>query len=248
MHRQFVTPAQLLQPELVLDRVVARHLQSVLRLTTGDTLELFDGAGRTVRARIAGADRQGLQLVHDAVPLLHPPPACILTLVVCISKGWRMDWTVEKAVELGVSHLLPVISARTIVRLDDDEAAADKVARWQRVALDAARQCGAVWLPQIVAPRPLAAALAERRAERSAPLLVAALTPAARPLRDVLAEFAAAPPTAASWIVGPEGDFTSAEHDLLLAAGALPVSLGSRVLRAETAALYGLCALNCAWI
>ena len=82
---------------------------------------------------------------------------------------------------------------------------------------------------------------------QTAPVFVAALTPAARPLRAALAAFAGPPPLA-GWFVGPEGDFTAQELDALVQAGALPVSLGPQVLRAETACLYGLCALNCAWL
>jgi 16S rRNA (uracil1498-N3)-methyltransferase len=155
-----------------------------------------------------------------------------------------MDWTVEKAVELGVSRIVPVISDRTIVRLDEEDGVA-KAARWSRVAEEAARQCGAAWLPAITPPSSLKAclpALAE-----TAPVFVAALTPAARPLREALSACAGTPPLA-GWFVGPEGDFTAAELDALIQAGAIPVSLGPQVLRAETACLYGLCALNCAWL
>jgi 16S rRNA (uracil1498-N3)-methyltransferase len=178
-----------------------------------------------------------------------------------------MDWTLEKAVELGVARIVPVISDRTIVRIEADDRDA-KADRWMRIAEEAARQCGSAWLPDILAPRSFKESLA--LVKQTTPTFVAALTPNAKPLRDFLlpipsvvrvpdSEFreghasaclgrADARPSQAGWFVGPEGDFTPDELNLLLNAGAIPVSLGPLVLRAETACLYGLCALNCAWM
>jgi len=130
-----------------------------------------------------------------------------------------------------------VLSARTVSRPAE-------ATRWRRIAEEAARQCGTAWLPEITDPLAFDAALA--LAAQIRPLFVAALTPEARPLRDALAAFSAPPPSA-GWFVGPEGDFTPDELTSLTAAGAIPVSLGSPVLRAETACLYGLSVLSCAW-
>lgn len=172
----------------------------------------------------------------------HPKPTCTLTLYVCISKGKHMDWTIEKAVELGVARIVPVISDRTIVRVDADDRDA-KADRWMRIAEEATRQCGRAWLPEILAPRSFKESLV--LVKQTIPTFVAALTPDAQPLRNFLLP---PPPSQAGWFVGPEGDFTPDELKFLLDAGAVPVSLGPLVLRAETACLYGLCALNCAWI
>jgi 16S rRNA (uracil1498-N3)-methyltransferase len=243
MHRHLVTTAELLADALTLERGAARHLQTVLRVKPGDQVTLFDGRGRTRLAVITSAEKHGLSLAAEAPAQECPRPACRLTLFACVSKGSRMDWTVEKAVELGVSALVPVLSERTVVRLDAEDADA-KAGRWSRVAEEAARQCGAAWLPEIAPPAPFKAVLAA--VSRTRPTFVAALAPTARPLREALAAHPA--PPQAGWFVGPEGDFTPAELDALLAAGAEPVSLGPQVLRAETACLYGLCALNCAWL
>ncbi len=244
MHRCLVTPDQLLADACTLGRDEARHLQTVLRVKPGDRVTLFDGRGRTRIAVIATVEKHGLSLTAAAPAQEHLRPACHLTLFACVSKGKRMDWSVEKAVELGVAHIVPVISDRTIVRLDAEDSDA-KADRWLRVAEEAARQCGASWLPEISAPVPFKACLS--LVARVAPVFVAALSPAAKPLREALAGYATPPPLA-GWFVGPEGDFTPGELDALLAAGAIPVSLGQHVLRAETACLYGLCALNCAWL
>jgi 16S rRNA (uracil1498-N3)-methyltransferase len=244
MHRCLVKTDALLSDALTLGRDEARHLQTVLRVKPGERVTLFDGQGRTRDAVVTSVEKHGLALAADAPVQAHPCHPCRITLFACVSKGSRMDWTVEKAVELGVGCIVPVISDRTIVRLDAEDGIA-KAARWSRVAEESARQCGADWLPTIIPPGPFKACLP--LVTQTAPVFVAALTPAAKPLREALSAFSAPPPLA-GWFVGPEGDFTPAELDALLAAGAFPVSLGRQVLRAETACLYGLCALNCAWL
>lgn len=228
---------------LTLERAAAHHLQTVLRVKPDTCVTLFDGAGQTRQVRVTDVTRHGITLVAETPLQRHPRSGCELTLFACVSKGKRMDWTVEKAVELGVARLVPVLSERTVVRLDPEEGDA-RVERWQRVAEEAARQCGAVWLPEIVPPCDFREALT--RVLHTQPLFVAALTPGTRLLRDALAGYATSPQQA-GWFVGPEGDFTPDELSALIAAGAIPVSLGPLVLRTETACLYGLCALHCAW-
>ena len=155
-----------------------------------------------------------------------------------------MDWTIEKAVELNVSRIVPVISARTVVRLKAQEGTL-KVERWKRVACEAARQCGADWLPQIDAPVLLDNALALLAV--SAPVLVASLYSGTKPLREALATLPLQS-RQAGWFVGPEGDFIPEEMARLCTAGAIPVSLGPLILRAETAAIYGLSVLGSRWL
>ena len=244
MHRCHVTVEQLAADAFTLGRDESRHLQTVLRIKPGERVTLFDGRGRTRPATVSAVEKNGLSFAACAPAQSHPLPPCRITLFACVSKGNRMDWTVEKAVELGVATGAPVLSERTVVRLDAEERPA-KAERWARVAEEAARQCGAAWLPEILAPLPFGDALP--LVTRAAPVFVAALAPGARPLREALAAHASAP-ARAGWFVGPEGDFAPAELEALLAAGATPVSLGQQVLRAETACLYGLCALNCAWL
>jgi 16S rRNA (uracil1498-N3)-methyltransferase len=241
MHRHLVTPDALLADTCVLGKEEARHLQTVLRVKPGDSIQLFDGAGHTCAATVSGLEKNSLTLTIVEPVVLHPKASCSLTLFVCISKGKHMDLTIEKAVELGVVRIVPVISDRTIVRIDADDREA-KADRWMRIAEEAARQSGRAWLPEILTPRSFKESLA--LVQQTTPTFVAALTPDAQPLRDALQ----ATPQQAGWFVGPEGDFTPDELQRLLDAGAIPVSLGPLVLRAETACLYGLCALNCAWM
>ncbi|HOE60402.1 MAG TPA: RsmE family RNA methyltransferase [Kiritimatiellia bacterium] len=244
MHRCLVTTENLLADTLTLGREASHHLHTVLRVRPDDPVVLFDGQGRTRRALVRSAERHSVALTAAEPAQTHPAPVCAITLFACISKGHRMDWTVEKAVELGIARLVPVISEHTVVRLAPGDREG-KAERWRRVAAEAARQCGAVWMPTIVSPLPFREALP--LVATTLPVFTAALTPAARPLREVFASHSE-PPVHAGWFVGPEGDFSEAELAELTATGATPVSLGPLVLRSETACLYGLCALNAAWL
>jgi 16S rRNA (uracil1498-N3)-methyltransferase len=288
MHRHLITPDALLADTCVLGKEEARHLQTVLRVKPGDMIQLFDGQGHTrkmfvvppvshfMKCETTEGEKKtskNLLFLKAVEPVVnHPKVRCSLTLFVCISKGKHMDWTIEKAVELGVARIVPVISDRTIVRVDTEDRDA-KADRWMRIAEEAARQSGRAWLPEILTPRSFKESLA--LVQQTTPTFVAALTPDAKPLRDFLLtatrgsgfgvqgsgrawvsdpaearseNVALPPPSQTGWFVGPEGDFTPDELQRLLDAGAIPVSLGSLVLRAETACLYGLCALNCAWM
>ena len=255
MHRHLFTPDALLADTCVLGKEEARHLQTVLRVKPGDTIQLFDGQGHTRTTTVTVVEKSSLTLAAVEPVVSHPKAPCAITLFVCISKGKHMDWTLEKAVELGVAHIVPVISDRTIVRVDADDREA-KADRWMRIAEEAARQSGRAWLPDVLTPRSFKESLA--LVTQTTPTFVAALTPDAKPLRDFLLPHPSSlqpatssllpPPSQTGWFVGPEGDFTPDELQRLLDAGAIPVSLGPLVLRAETACLYGLCALNCAWM
>jgi 16S rRNA (uracil1498-N3)-methyltransferase len=244
MHRHLVTPDALLADTCVLGKEEARHLQTVLRVKQGDEVQLFDGQGRTRQAVVAELAKHALTLSPSAPVVFHAKPACALTLFACVSKGKHMDWTIEKAVELGVARIVPVVSARTIVRIESEDRDA-KADRWMRIAEEATRQCGSAWCPEILLPCSLTESLALVKA--TTPTFVAALTPEAKPLRECLLPTANCqlPTAQAGWFVGPEGDFTPEELAQLLEAGAIPVSLGKSVLRTETACLYGLCVLNC---
>lgn len=209
-----------------------RHLR-VVRPKDGEAVELFDGAGRTRRYRY----RAGV-LAADGPVVLSPRPMRSLTLFACVTKGSRWDWTLEKATELGVTRIVPVLSARTIVRLAEDERDA-KRARWQRIAEEAAAQSDAAWVPEVAAPVDFAASLPLVKAVRC---FAGALTePPPQPLAKALASVEA--DAALAVFIGPEGDFTPEELSALLAV-ATPVSLGDRVLRSETAAIFALSVLR----
>jgi len=244
MHRCLVSTEQILSDSISLNKEESRHLKTVLRIQQGTPVELFDGKGLTCSASITLVEKNSISITPASEAVLQAGPACAITLFACISKGKRMDWTVEKATEIGVTQVVPVISDRTIVRLSPQECAS-KAERWRRVAEDAARQCGTAWIPEITPPLTFVQSLT--LIAGSPPVFTAALTSDAIPLREAVAEFTTAPPTA-GWFVGPEGDFTTDELDQLRLHSTRFVSLGTNVLRAETASLYGLCVLSCAWL
>lgn len=216
----------------------ARHCAQVLRSSRGDIIEVFDGAGRRARAEILSVSKGRVALALDACA----PSGQVLTpqirLFQAIPKGKTMDLIVQKAVELGVAAIQPVITRHTVVRLEPGEALR-KAEKWQRVALEACKQCGQNTLPEVGLPMPLAEALA---ASSPASLRVmASLAPGARPLRDLLRGQS---PGCVDVLVGPEGDFSAEETAAAQAAGFLPATLGSIVLRAETAAFFTLGAMR----
>jgi 16S rRNA (uracil1498-N3)-methyltransferase len=169
-----------------------------------------------------------------------PPPLPAINLAQAIPKGKNMDLIVQKAVELGVTAVQPLVTKNTIVQ--PGEGKSDK---WRRTALEACKQCGQDTLPQIADSLPF-----DRWLECGAGVppaahhlkIIASLAPGAKPLREVL--HAHPGTTAATLLVGPEGDFTAEENAAALAAGFLPVSLGDIVLRVETATLFCISALR----
>ncbi len=212
----------------------AHHATHVLRVMTGDTVNVFDGRGHEARARVAEITRTMVRLTilqHTSTP----PLPCRITLAQAIPKK-NMDLIVQKATELGVAGIVPLISERTVVQLDEDSK---KVARWREVALEACKQCGNNWLPEIQAPQ-------KARAFLDAPgdfdlKLIASLQTDSKPLKQLLPDKQA---STVLILIGPEGDFTPAELAAGTSAGCLPLSLGRLVLRAETAALYALSILH----
>ena len=225
-----------------MDSEESHHCSHVLRLNEGDRVTVFDGAGREGQATIASTSSSRVTL-KIAGTSKTPPPPCEITLAQAIPKGKNMDLIVQKAVELGASKLVPILSDRTIVQLDADETA-KKREKWRTVALEACKQCGQNHLPVISAPMIMKDFL--ERADKSSLLLIASLQPDARTLKFVLSEYTqqhGALPKRVTVFVGPEGDFTPAEISLAKSHGCQPITLGPIILRTETAAIYCLSVL-----
>ena len=158
-----------------------------------------------------------------------------------------MDLIVQKAVEIGAAEIFPLLSARTVVHLDP-ESAAQKQAKWQTVALEAAKQCGQNWLPQVQTPRTLDEFFAAQPPNSHDLRLIGSLQPGAMHLKRVLADYSRADndkrPASVLMLIGPEGDFTPAEIALARSHGCTPLTLGPIILRVETAAIYCLSILS----
>ena len=211
----------------------ARHLREVLRLKIGDRVHVFDGMGREYSAVIEKATRDFAVLeITDEINPKSPESPLDLTLAVALLKGDKFDLVVQKATELGVTTITPVVTRFADVRLRDDADSAKRVNRWQRIALEAAKQSGRAALPQINSPIEFANLIAsdfERDglrvmfAERDG----AALSdlPPADTVRSVTA------------LIGSEGGWADEEIESARSSGWQIVTLGGRILRAETAAI-----------
>ena len=238
-----IPPATTPVTELVLSSEESHHLIVVNRARLGDPVVAFDGLGNEWFCTLTGNRKQAatlaVQTTRRAVPLPYA-----LTLAQALPKGSVMDDIVRQATELGVARILPLTSERSQVHLDDHRQDR-KVGKWQTTALEAAKQCGNPWLPKIATPAPLANVLAA--ATDCELLLVASLQPGAHSLKTALADFRAGhgrPPVNVLWLVGPEGDFSPAEMQLLQARGVVPITLGPLVLRCDTAAVCALSLLG----
>ena len=224
---------------LDIDAEKARYLGRVLRLRVGDSLVIFNGTGTAYGADITAFSRSSAALtVRDAITVASESPLKV-HLVQGISRGERMDFVVQKATELGVKRITPLLTERGIVKLDDRRAEKRRQ-HWQKVAASACEQCGRVRLPLLDAPVRLDAWLGAKPNHIESDVV---LRPGAE---QSLAEIDM-PATKVCILVGPEGGFSDAEYQLTEAAGFTAVSMGPRVLRTETAAAAALAILQARW-
>lgn len=233
MRRVFV-PFPLTPPTVRLTGQLAHRLLRVLRLGVGDAAILFDPRGTAWKAVVTVTERDAVQL-HLCEPLENDREVPIsVHLFQAIAKGERMDLVVQKATELGVARIVPMVTRRTVVQLSADRAET-KRHRWQRVAQAAAEQCGAQRIPTVDAPVSFQRAVLDAA---QADVWLLFYEGAEEPLKAVLAEHAHASRIAV--MVGPEGGFDPDEVMSAQERGARIVSLGKRILRAETAAIVAV--------
>ena len=202
----------------------------MLRLTVGDALELFDADGRTAAARVVAASSDGVDVDVSAVAVADRP-AVALTVAAAVPKGDRADWMVEKLSELGVARFVPLAAARSVVL----PGGRNKIDRWERIAVESAKQCRRPGVMVVDAVTSLADVL---RAGTGWVLSTGPdVMPAGRLVRDVAAELTV--------LVGPEGGWTADELAACAAAGWTAVGLGRTVLRVETAAVAVAAVVAC---
>jgi len=243
MHRFYLPPKNCAGNSLRLDARETHHALKVLRVKYGELVAVLDGAGNEFLCTVENCSRDAVTL-SVSLKNFKPPPSCSVTLLVAIPKGKIIESIVQKSVELGAQRIVPVLSERVVMQLDG-ESAEHKREKWQNVAIEAIKQCGASWLPKIEAPVTIEQFLA--RKEKFDLSLVGSLQKERHNLREVFSEFEAKqkrlPQSVGVWI-GPEGDFTLDELKMIQDSGAQPISLGRLVLRVETAAVYCLSVLN----
>jgi 16S rRNA (uracil1498-N3)-methyltransferase len=235
MHRFYLPPPQCQGPTLTLTGAEAHHALDVLRIKTSETVVILDGAGREFSCLVRSVDRKTVTL---AVEQTHssPAPSCRVTLVQAVPKGKLLETIIQKATELGAFRIIPLRSERVATHLDND-AVNHKSEKWRHVAVEAIKQCGQRWLPQVDAPVTLPALLA--RGETFDLSFVGSLRNDALHPREYFRSLQKPPASIRLWI-GPEGDFTDSELAAIRNAGGLPISLGPLVLRSDTAAFYAL--------
>ncbi len=219
----------------------AHHATRVLRLKRGETVILFKGDGAEYAAVVVDANRDRVALDVTGRQTVDREAPFAVTLAQAVSSGERMDYTVQKAVELGVAAIQPLEARRGVVRLSA-ERAPRRIAHWQAVAIAACEQCGRNRVPPVLPLARLDAFLAARGGQPGNERRVLLSPRAVRRLRDL-----DRPPGAVVLLSGPEGGLSPEEERAAERAGFLPVRLGPRVLRTETAAAAALAAMLALW-
>lgn len=221
---------------ILLDEAAGHYVRDVLRLRQGDLLTLFNGTGSEFPSTILELKRSGVFISIGAglVPRVESPLHSHLGLG--ISKGERMDWSIQKAVELGITRITPLFTKHCVVRLDGSRKET-RVQHWRKIAQSASEQCGRVMVPEIDPPVELAEWV------KSAEGLKLLFDPdGASSLREL-----SPPEQMVSILSGPEGGFSETERTEARQAGFSPICLGPRILRTETAVLAALSVIQAQW-
>jgi len=243
MHRFYLPREHEQDATLTLTGREAHHGLRVLRVRLGEKVMVLDGEGHCSLCEVENLSREAVQLRVLEKTFIEATPYRI-TLAQAIPRGKVFDSIVQKATELGASRIVPLLTGRVVAQLNEGKVTG-KAEHWRSVAIEAIKQCGSPWLPQIEAPVLLRDFIARR--EPFDLSFVAALQSNSRHPREWLKVFQEThqrkPASFCVWI-GPEGDFTSEEIEAAKSAGGLPITLGPLVLRSETAAIYCLSVLN----
>ncbi|HXE41615.1 MAG TPA: RsmE family RNA methyltransferase [Candidatus Baltobacteraceae bacterium] len=243
MHRFYLPPECCAGNALRLDGREAHHAVNVLRLKHGELVSVLDGAGNEFICTVDAVLRNAVTL-SISLKNFVAAPTCAITLLVAIPKGKIIESIIQKSVELGARRIVPLLTERVLTHLDDGDAES-KCDKWQQIAIEAVKQCGAKWLPKVETPLPIEKFLA--RNERFDLSLVGSLQQERRRPKEIFREFESKHkrlPQSIAVCVGPEGDFTLEELKAIQNSGALPVTLGNLTLRVETAAIYCLSMVN----
>ena len=235
-------PGHDVSDELILDIKLAHHLR-VRRIQINETFKVFDGKGFSANACLIALDKKSAAVRLSEIQENRRTEAKVaLTLAQGIAGGDKMDWLIEKVVELGIAHVIPLHTERSIVRLDG-ERAQKKIAHWEGISIAASEQSGRTVVPSI---EPV----------QNIPLWLSSLNPHDNTLRimltpradnSLLSVIKRSTPQALTILIGPEGGLSESEEEQAKRAGFIPVSMGQRILRTETAGLVALSAIHTIW-
>ena len=234
MPRFFIDYPPQVGGEAVIEGGDARHIGGALRMTAGESLTLCDGKGTDYACTVIAVEKERVTLSVDAAAPSYSEPSLAVTLYMGLPKGDKMELIIQKAVELGVTAIVPVATARCIVKLDGKDAAKKQV-RWQKIAAEAAGQSGRGIIPVVETPISWKAALARFETEKTLLCYEGGGAP--------IGKLVSPADTALSLVVGPEGGFDPTEVEAVLQAGGKIATLGPRILRCETAPLAAIAVL-----
>ena len=245
MHARFYHPAEIAIGQLIeLSVENKHHAARVLRLKEGDAITLFNGHSGEFSAHIENISKSNTTVLIDAYQDMDCESPLNITLAQAICVNEKMDWIIQKAVELGVTCIQPVSTVRSIVHLSD-ERSSKRLQHWQKIIISACEQCGRNHLPQILPLISLPEWLSQKKTTQSSHDLNFMLsTTAVESLRNIPQPSVSAH---IALVIGPEGGFTQEEEIAILHTGFIPVRLGKRILRTESAALAAISALQTLW-
>jgi 16S rRNA (uracil1498-N3)-methyltransferase len=231
MHRFLVAPELFAASVVSLGAAESHHAAVVLRVTVGEIVTLLDGQGTIALGTVASVSKREVHVTVTSRDRARPRRGEVV-LAVAVTKAKAWDSMLQKATELDVAGIVPLLTRHCVVKVDPAERGKRRD-DWQAAVAEATKQCGTPWMPQVGLPRTLAQWLAEPRREGVG--LVAALAPGTREIGEVLDAHPEAQHV--TIVIGPEGDFDAPELESLLKAGYAPVTLGPTILRADTAAV-----------
>lgn len=240
-HRFFLEPERWSAELIRLSPEESHHCRDVLRCEAGDRVAVFDGVGREAEVEIVSLSKNSVELAVISQGETSELPASI-TLGQAIPKGKNMELIIQKATELGVSRIVPLETRNTVIKMGSQKDREKKQEKWQRVAVEACKQCGQNWLPEVGMPVGLSQFVGS---SGDCLKVVAAIGEKSSSLKSILARESekGTHPRSASVLIGPEGDFTTGEVEEAIESGFLPMSLGPIILRSETAAIYSVSVL-----
>ena len=230
---QQLTPHQ----SISLEEEPAHHLRHVLRMRTGNQIILFDNSGDEYQAHLDQVTKQGVTALSGKKLRHETESQLMIHLIIGISRGERMDLVLQKATELGVTHITPCLTQRCVVKLDNKKRA-NRMTHWRRIIISACEQSGRCRLPLLDEPVELSTAIAQQNSD-----LALVLDPGGKqPISEI-----PPPKSSVSILIGPEGGLSDGERDQALQQGFLGLRLGPRILRTETAPLAAIAAIQTLW-